>query len=76
MFGHLSAALNNYANHEHSVRAHLKTIRTREENLEELKRKRKSVSSKADAADKKLSKMSGEVIKLHLHSLFPSDNLI
>ncbi|GJJ14086.1 hypothetical protein Clacol_008343 [Clathrus columnatus] len=60
IFAHLSGALNNYANHEHSVRAHLKTIRTREEKLDELKRKRKNVASKADAADKKLSKMSGE----------------
>jgi hypothetical protein len=43
------------------VRAHLKTIRSREEKLDELKRKRKGVAAKAEAADKKLSKMSGEV---------------
>ncbi|KAF8513294.1 hypothetical protein JB92DRAFT_2830442 [Gautieria morchelliformis] len=60
IYAHISTALNNFANHEHTVRAHLKSIRSREEKLDELKRKRKSVSAKADAADKKLSKMSGE----------------
>lgn len=61
IYSHISTAFNNFATHEHTVRDHLKSIRTREEKLDELKRKRKSVASKADAADKKLSKMSGEV---------------
>lgn len=38
----------------------MKAVRTREESLDELKKRRKSLMSKADAADKKLSKMSGE----------------
>ena len=38
----------------------MKAVRTREENLDELKKRRKSLMSKADSADKKLSKMSGE----------------
>jgi hypothetical protein len=42
------------------MREYLKSIRTREENLDDLKRRRKAVSSKADAAERKLSKMSPE----------------
>jgi len=64
MYAHISTALNNFANHQESVRVHLKSIRTKEEQLDELKRKRKSVAAKADAADKKLAKMSSEVGEL------------
>jgi hypothetical protein len=35
-------------------------VRTREEELEDMRRRRKSLLSKADSADKKLSKMSPE----------------
>ncbi len=38
----------------------MKSIRTREEALDELKRRRKTVVSRADAAERKLSKMSPE----------------
>lgn len=38
----------------------MKAVRTREENLDELKRRRKNLLGKADAAEKKLSKMSPE----------------
>jgi uncharacterized protein (DUF2342 family) len=38
----------------------MKAIRTREEELDELKRRRKALISKADTAEKKLSKMSPE----------------
>lgn len=38
----------------------MKAVRTREENLDEVKRRRKGLVSKADAADKKLSRMSAE----------------
>ena len=38
----------------------MKAIRTREEKLDEVKRRRKSLAGKADAADKKLGKMSSE----------------
>ena len=50
------------------MREYLKSIRTREESLDELKRRRKAVSSKADAAEKKLSKMSSEHKNLHLQT--------
>lgn len=39
----------------------MKNVRTREENLDELKRRKRNVASKAEAADKKLSRMSPEV---------------
>lgn len=38
----------------------MKSIRTREEGLDELKRRRKAVAAKADSAEKKLNKMSPE----------------
>lgn len=42
------------------MREQLKAIRTREEALEDLKRRRRNVVRKAEDADKKLSKMSPE----------------
>ena len=36
----------------------MKSIRTKEEELDELKRRRKAVAAKADSAEKKLNKMS------------------
>lgn len=42
------------------MRDQLKAIRTREEALEDLKRRRRSVMSNADSAEKKLSRMSPE----------------
>lgn len=50
----------------------MKAVRTREENLDELKRRRKGVIAKADSAEKKLSRMSPEVCVLlfrHTHLL-------
>lgn len=42
------------------MREQLKAVRTREESLDELRRRRRSVASKADSAEKKLQKMSPE----------------
>lgn len=42
------------------MRDQLKAIRTREESLEDLKRRRRTVVRKAEDAEKKLSKMSPE----------------
>lgn len=55
-----SEALNVYANYEGTIRSHMKSIRTREENLEELKQRRRALGSRADSADKKLAKMNPE----------------
>lgn len=57
---HFSHALAQYASHEQSIREHMKAVRTREEGLDDLKRRRKSVAANADSAEKKLNKMSPE----------------
>ncbi len=56
LMGHIAFALNQYANHEQVIRDYMKAIRTREENLDELRRRRRTVMAKADSAEKKLNK--------------------
>ncbi|KAK0199702.1 hypothetical protein DFS33DRAFT_1388008 [Desarmillaria ectypa] len=60
IIAHFTHALTSYATHEHAIRDHMKSIRAREEALDDLKRKRKVIVSKAEAAERKLSKMSPE----------------
>ncbi|KAF9027124.1 hypothetical protein BDZ89DRAFT_987496 [Hymenopellis radicata] len=60
ILSNFSQALSQFATHEHAIRDHMKSIRTREEALDELKRRRKTVVGKADGAERKLSKMSPE----------------
>ncbi|CAK5264638.1 unnamed protein product, partial [Mycena citricolor] len=55
-----STALTAYASREHAIRDQLKQIRTREEALDELKRRRKATHARADSAEKKLNKMGPE----------------
>jgi len=43
--------------HEQTIRNQMKGVRTQEENLDQLRHRRKGVASKADAAERKLSKM-------------------
>lgn len=57
---HYASALARLSAHIAKVREQMKAVRTREENLDEVKRRRKALVSKADAADRKLSKMSAE----------------
>ncbi|KAI0646361.1 hypothetical protein C8Q79DRAFT_909544 [Trametes meyenii] len=57
---HFSTALGAFATHEAAVREHMKAVRSREEALDEMKRRRKSVFSDAEAAERKLSKMNPE----------------
>ncbi|KZT71189.1 hypothetical protein DAEQUDRAFT_688159 [Daedalea quercina L-15889] len=57
LYLHFSDALQVLANHEVTVREHMKSVRTREERLDDLRRRRKSLASEADSAEKKLSKM-------------------
>ncbi|KAH9965316.1 hypothetical protein BC827DRAFT_1183818 [Russula dissimulans] len=52
-----SAALTKFAVHEQTIREHMKAIRTEEESLDALKNRRRTVGSKADSAERKLSKM-------------------
>ena len=58
ILNHFSSALSQYAAHGHSMRDQLKAIRTKEESLDDLERRRRSILRKAEDADKKLSKMS------------------
>ncbi|KAH6909794.1 hypothetical protein BKA70DRAFT_176316 [Coprinopsis sp. MPI-PUGE-AT-0042] len=60
ILSHFSSALSQYASHGHAIREDLKSIRSREEGLDELKRRRRVVHRKADDAEKKLSKMGPE----------------
>ncbi|EAU86643.2 hypothetical protein CC1G_07301 [Coprinopsis cinerea okayama7 len=57
---HFSTALSQYAAHGHVIRENLKSIRSREEALDEMRRRRRTVSRKADDAERKLSKMNPE----------------
>ncbi len=52
-----SSSLTQFAAHEQAIREHMKSIRTQEENLDTLKHRRKNVASKADSAERKLSKL-------------------
>ncbi|KAH9006502.1 hypothetical protein EDB86DRAFT_2874415 [Lactarius hatsudake] len=52
-----SSSLTQFAAHEQVIREHMKTVRTQEEKLDSLKHRRKNVVSKADSAERKLSKL-------------------
>ncbi|KAG9051823.1 hypothetical protein FS842_010979, partial [Serendipita sp. 407] len=57
---HISSAFNVFADHELNIRAQLKEVRTKEEQLDELRKRRRTVVGKLDAQEKKLSKMGPE----------------
>lgn len=61
LLSHFANALSQLATHEVAIREQMKAVRTREENLDELKKRRKAVAAKADSAERKLTKMSPEV---------------
>lgn len=60
LLANFAASLTNYATLEHNIRDSMKAVRTREEQLDDLKKRRKAVMAKADSAEKKLSKMGPE----------------
>ncbi|KAI6027139.1 hypothetical protein EDC04DRAFT_3092100 [Pisolithus marmoratus] len=60
ILSHFSAALTTWASLHHTVRDSMKTVRTREEQLDDLRRRRKRVGSSAESAEKKLNKMGPE----------------
>ncbi|KAI9573083.1 Eisosome component PIL1/LSP1 [Boletus coccyginus] len=57
---HFATALSTYSSLHHAVRDSMKSVRTREEALDELRRRRRRVGASAEAAEKKLHKMSPE----------------
>ncbi|KAL7422528.1 hypothetical protein Q5752_003176 [Cryptotrichosporon argae] len=60
LLSHLSTAFHVFAEHQTSLRATYKRIREREEELEELRRRRRATGQKAETAEKKLAKMGPE----------------
>ncbi len=61
ILGHLARALARFAEHEADVRVLLKSVRTREEQLEEMQKGRKNLGGRAEREEKKLAKMGQEV---------------
>ncbi|KAF8121057.1 hypothetical protein EV363DRAFT_1187353 [Boletus edulis] len=57
---HFATALSTYSSLHHTIRDSMKSVRTREEVLDELRRRRRRVGASAEAAEKKLNKMSPE----------------
>ncbi|KAL5640537.1 hypothetical protein ACGC1H_007698 [Rhizoctonia solani] len=60
LLAQFSAALTQLASYEEQIRTQMKSIRSREEALDEMKRRKRTVDHKADSADKKLAKMGAE----------------
>ncbi|WVQ77648.1 hypothetical protein IAR50_007336 [Cryptococcus sp. DSM 104548] len=60
LLNHLTTALTTFSGHTAHMRASLKKVREREEGLIELKARRKSTGTKAEGAERKLSKMGPE----------------
>ncbi|WVQ79699.1 hypothetical protein IAT38_001799 [Cryptococcus sp. DSM 104549] len=60
LLNHLTTALNVFAGHQANMRSCLKRIREREEQLAELRNRRRSTGTKADTAERKLAKMGPE----------------
>ena len=60
MLTHFAAAISTYSSLHHTVRDSMKSVRTREEALDDLRRRRRRVGVSAEAAEKKLNKMSPE----------------
>lgn len=61
LLNYVAAAFTQLAAHGESIRTQMKAVRKSEEDLDELKKRRKAVGAQADAADKKLAKMNSEV---------------
>ncbi len=61
ILNHFSQAFLVYAGHEEGIRRAMKDIRTKEEELEELIKKRKSIGGRAEREEKKLARMGQEV---------------
>jgi isopenicillin N synthase-like dioxygenase len=57
---HLSSAMQRFGEHEASIRGHYKSIRTKDEEFEELKKRRRAVGRNAETAERKLQKMGPE----------------
>jgi hypothetical protein len=68
LMGFVVQGLAAYAGYEERIRETMKNIRTREEGLDDMKRRRKTLYGRLDAAEKKLSKMGPENKNLQLQT--------
>ncbi|TIA87736.1 hypothetical protein E3P81_03805 [Wallemia ichthyophaga] len=57
---HLAAATSTAASYQSKIREQFKRIRTREEELDDVKKRRKALAGKIESAEKKLAKMNTE----------------
>lgn len=57
------------ASYQTKIREQFKRIRTREEELDEIRRRRKTLSGKIESAEKKLAKMNSEVCFIMMRCL-------
>ncbi|KAF8550412.1 hypothetical protein OG21DRAFT_1499796 [Imleria badia] len=57
---HFATSLSTYSSLHHTIRDSMKSVRTREEGLDDLRRRRRRVGASAEAAEKKLNKMNPE----------------
>ncbi|KAL4063854.1 Eisosome component PIL1-domain-containing protein [Scleroderma citrinum] len=60
LLSHFSGALSTWASLHHTIRDNMKAVRTREEGLDDLRRRRRRLGASAESAEKKLHKMSPE----------------
>ncbi|KAF8839041.1 hypothetical protein BDN67DRAFT_932857 [Paxillus ammoniavirescens] len=60
VLAHFTAALSTYASLHHTMRDNMKAVRTHEEALDELRRRRRRVGASAESAEKKLNRMGPE----------------
>ena len=58
---HLASALTRFATHEESIRSQMKAVRKREEDLEDLRRKKRVIVREAEGSERKLSRMNTDV---------------
>lgn len=64
MLALVAGALETFSNRHIDIRSLLKAVRTAEEELDELKKRRRAVGSRSESEEKKLVKMSSEVSRI------------
>jgi hypothetical protein len=64
MLALVAGAFETFSNRQTDIRSLLKAVRTAEEELDELKKRRRAVGSRSESEEKKLVKMSSEVGRL------------
>ena len=68
LVNHLSNATSVAASYQSKIREQYKRVRSREEELDDMRRRRKTLSSKIESAEKKLAKMNSEVSSFYYNT--------